>query len=83
MLKCKLLKVEKPKPLRLEQLVENREPLYRGSAFVSTLSGNVHVLFFCFMIQRFIFAVKLFVLFIYQFLFSLSAHKCERSGETN
>ena len=48
---------------RLEQLVENREPLYRRSAFVSTLSGNVHVLFF--MIQRFIFPLNfLFCLFI-------------------
>ena len=66
---------------RLEQLVENREPLYRGSAFVSTLSGNVHVLFFY--DSKIYFPIKLFVLFIYQFLFSLSAHKCERSGETN
>ena len=53
---------------RLEQLVENREPLYRGSAFVSTLSGNVHVLFYD---SNIYFPLKRFVLFIYQFLFSL------------
>ena len=60
---------------RLEQLVENREPLYRGSAFVSTLSGNVHVLFLWF---KYLFSPQTFC-FIYLSFFCFPCSTLELS----